>query len=115
MTFVHVCAGGELFYRIVDMGHFSEVYASSVMGALLRGVKALHDAGIIRMYLRTQVCTPWICALLGACKCKRFLHGCCLPLNDVFQLLLEALLSLDVVSPKPQSPSPIPSALQTGT
>jgi hypothetical protein len=44
-----VCAGGELFYRIVDMGHFSEVYASSVMGALLRGVKALHDAGIIRM------------------------------------------------------------------
>lgn len=41
-------AGGELFYRIVDMGHFSEAYASAVMTALLRGVKALHDAGIVR-------------------------------------------------------------------
>ncbi len=48
-SFLSTClAGGELFYRIVEMGHFSEVYASRVMGELLRGVKALHDAGIIR-------------------------------------------------------------------
>ncbi len=54
-------AGGELFYRIVEMGHFSEVYASRVMGELLRGVKALHDAGIIR------TCPRCLTLVVGGC------------------------------------------------
>lgn len=49
-----LCAGGELFDRIVKRGHFDERQASALMKTLVTALKALHDAGIIHRDLKPE-------------------------------------------------------------
>lgn len=48
------CSGGELFDRIVETGHFTEVQVAIVMQQLLMGIFHLHEIKVIHRDLKTQ-------------------------------------------------------------
>ncbi|CAE7797603.1 CPK3, partial [Symbiodinium microadriaticum] len=39
---MELCTGGELFDRIIELGHFTEVQAALVMQQMLRAVYYMH-------------------------------------------------------------------------
>lgn len=49
-----VCEGGELFDRIVAMGHYSEKGAAEVIRTILQVVKHCHDLGVIHRDLKPE-------------------------------------------------------------
>ena len=52
--FLELMAGGELFDRIVDMGHFTEAMAQDVVYKLLGALKYMHAKGIAHRDLKPE-------------------------------------------------------------
>jgi len=51
---LEICAGGELFDRIIDMGHFTEVQAAIVMQHMFRAIFYMHENHIVHRDLKPE-------------------------------------------------------------
>merc|ERR1719215_185531 len=51
---MELCTGGELFDKIIDCVHFSEVEAANVMSQVLRGVTYMHSKRICHRDLKPE-------------------------------------------------------------
>ena len=50
--------GGELFFRIVERGSYSERDAANIVRQIINGVKYLHSLGIAHRDLKPEVILP---------------------------------------------------------
>jgi len=51
---MEICSGGELFDRIIDMGHFSEAQAARVMSQIFRAIFYMHENNICHRDLKPE-------------------------------------------------------------
>eukprot|EP00747_Dinoflagellata_sp_TGD_P148505 gnl/TRDRNA2_/TRDRNA2_176928_c3_seq5.p1 gnl/TRDRNA2_/TRDRNA2_176928_c3~~gnl/TRDRNA2_/TRDRNA2_176928_c3_seq5.p1 ORF type:complete len:523 (+),score=148.64 gnl/TRDRNA2_/TRDRNA2_176928_c3_seq5:44-1570(+) len=51
---LELCSGGELFDRIIDSGHFTEVQAAIVMQCMFRGIFYCHESHICHRDLKPE-------------------------------------------------------------
>eukprot|EP00898_Chlorokybus_atmophyticus_P002494 jgi/Chlat1/3245/Chrsp22S03512 len=51
---MELCAGGELFDRIIERGHYTEKAAAAVIRTILHVVKKCHDLGVIHRDLKPE-------------------------------------------------------------
>jgi len=51
---MEICSGGELFDRIIETGHFTEVQAAIVMQQILRGIFYMHEIKLTHRDLKPE-------------------------------------------------------------
>eukprot|EP00746_Dinoflagellata_sp_MGD_P158868 gnl/MRDRNA2_/MRDRNA2_86576_c0_seq17.p1 gnl/MRDRNA2_/MRDRNA2_86576_c0~~gnl/MRDRNA2_/MRDRNA2_86576_c0_seq17.p1 ORF type:complete len:505 (+),score=116.36 gnl/MRDRNA2_/MRDRNA2_86576_c0_seq17:88-1602(+) len=51
---MEICSGGELFDRIIETGHFTEVQAAMVMQQILRGIFYMHEIKLTHRDLKPE-------------------------------------------------------------
>jgi len=51
---MEICSGGELFDRIIETGHFTEVQAAIVMQQILRGMYYMHETHLTHRDLKPE-------------------------------------------------------------
>jgi calcium-dependent protein kinase len=51
---MEICSGGELFDRIIETGHFTEVQAAIVMQQILRGIFYMHEIQLTHRDLKPE-------------------------------------------------------------
>jgi len=51
---MEICSGGELFDRIIETGHFTEVQAAIVMQSILRGIFYMHEIKLTHRDLKPE-------------------------------------------------------------
>merc|ERR1719160_91288 len=51
---MELCSGGELFDRIIEAGHFSEVQAAILMQQIIRGIFYMHESKVCHRDLKPE-------------------------------------------------------------
>merc|ERR1719190_194718 len=51
---MEICAGGELFDRIIESGHFTEVQAASLMQQIIRAIYYMHENHVCHRDLKPE-------------------------------------------------------------
>eukprot|EP00929_Paragymnodinium_shiwhaense_P011406 TRINITY_DN11704_c0_g2_i5.p1 TRINITY_DN11704_c0_g2~~TRINITY_DN11704_c0_g2_i5.p1 ORF type:complete len:500 (-),score=149.62 TRINITY_DN11704_c0_g2_i5:379-1878(-) len=51
---MEICLGGELFERIIEMGHFTEAQAAIVMQHILRAIYYMHESSVCHRDLKPE-------------------------------------------------------------
>merc|ERR550537_1578954 len=51
---MEICSGGELFDRIIETGHFTEVQAAIVMQQIMRGMFYMHEIKLTHRDLKPE-------------------------------------------------------------
>merc|ERR1719174_1792074 len=51
---LELCTGGELFDRIIDTGHFTEIQAAIVMRSMFRALFYMHDNRVCHRDLKPE-------------------------------------------------------------
>merc|ERR1719502_381112 len=51
---MELCVGGELFERIINAGHFTEVQAAILMNQIVRPIYYMHECGVCHRDIKPE-------------------------------------------------------------
>ena len=51
---MELCSGGELFDKTIEVGHFTEVQAATLMQQMVRAVLYMHESGVCHRDLKPE-------------------------------------------------------------